>query len=105
MTRLAGRCGIPRDDERVYVGVNADVEPLMDGSGRTALRAVVWPDGRRFPVTGTYGRMAFGRRFMGNYVERWDVEVCGRRSSVWREGERFFVRKPGAGSVGFAPGP
>ena len=90
---LAGRCGIPREDERVYVAVRLADVAVAPGrrAGRPA--AVRWPDGRTWPVQGVFATQRFGREELGNLCQRWDVEIQGRRVELWWEHGAWFVAK------------
>lgn len=90
---LAGTCGIPAEDERIYIGV--EVGENVDANGRAyeVLKRVIWPDGRSWKIESTYYYQSYGRSFFGNLVERWEVCIRRQRKTIWREHGEFFVKR------------
>lgn len=90
---LAGRCGIPLERDRVYVGVDT----ALDGGALepAAVRPVRirWPDGRSWEIRSIYDRREFGRAAFGNLCVRWAVCVARRRRELFWEHGDFFVAK------------
>ena len=90
---LAGRCGIPLERDRVYVGVDT----ALDGGALepAAVRPVRirWPDGRSWEIQSIYDRREFGRAAFGNLCVRWAVCVARRRRELFWEPGDFFVAK------------
>ena len=90
---LAGRCGIPREDERVYVAVEMAAVCVAPGQRGERPASIRWPDGRAWRIQGVYATQRFGRAELGDLCERWDVEVRGRRVELWRERGAWFAAK------------
>lgn len=90
---LAGTCGIPRHDERVYVGVN-----LGKGEHGQIVRPVrlVWPDGRSWHVESARPVAEFGREMFGNLVVRWEITIARRTKALWQDQEGWFVKTKAA---------
>lgn len=90
MGSLAGTCGIPTEQHRVYVGV----ECVVGASGDVRPYAIAWPDGRRFAARSCSGAEEWGRWERGNVVRMWRVELAYNvwRELYWERG-RFFVRR------------
>lgn len=90
MGRLAGRCGIPYESERVYVQVECTVGPMGD----VRPYYIDWAPGRRYEVTSCSEAAEWGRWEAGNVVRRWHVEIGrGAWRELWWERGRFFVRR------------
>lgn len=90
----SGTCGIPRERDRVYVGVECPPKGL-NGDVDVPKR-LIWPDGRSWPIRSTARRVTHGRAVFGNLVERFDVFMAqtGELKTIWRQDGRWFVGKP-----------
>ena len=75
---LAGTCGIPTEDRRIYIPV--DVNGTDD------------PD-RGPQVESIYFRSEFGRALFGNLCVRYDVCIAKQRKTVWWEHGDWFVER------------
>lgn len=91
MRSLAGTCGIPREAERVYVGVFLVPPPHADAYSQAVPRRVTWPDGRSWEVERAKLSRTFGVPYLGTYVERWEVYIRRRSRTLWWEAGRWFV--------------
>ena len=91
---LSGTCGIPRECDRVYVGVECPPKGLNDDVD--VPKRLIWPDGRSWPIKSTARRVTHGRVVFGNLVERFDVFMghTGELKTIWRQDGRWFVGKP-----------
>lgn len=101
---LAGTCGIPREEDRVYIGMESTINHDANGTEYEVLRRVIWPDGRSWKIDSTYHHQTYGRSFFGNLVERWEVCIMRQRKTIWREHGEFFVAKKRAKESGFTGG-
>ena len=91
---LSGTCGIPLEDDRVYVGV--ECLPRDHNDDRDVPGRLIWPDGRSWPIKSTARHVTHGRAVFGNLVERFDVFMghTGELKTIWRQDGRWFVGKP-----------
>lgn len=96
---LSGTCGIPLEDERVYVGVKCLPRGLNED--RNVHKRLIWPDGRSWPVKSTARHVTHGRAVFGNLMERFDVFMghTGELKTLWRQDGRWFVGKPRATTI------
>ena len=94
---LSGTCGIPRECDRVYVGVECPPKGLNDDVD--VPKRLIWPDGRSWPIKSTARHVTHGRVVFGNLVERFDVFMghTGELKTIWRQDGRWFVGKPSGG--------
>lgn len=90
---LAGKLGIPREDERAYVAVDARTSIRPGGLPETSPVRVGWPDGRSWPVERVIGRDEYGSLADGNLVVRWRVMIAGRPKILYQESDRWYVRR------------
>lgn len=93
---LAGTCGIPKEQDRIYV------ETLDEkGIARTYPPDIV-PKKVSAPCLGTWDiqassfRREFGREIFGNLCVYVSVTVRGRRHDLWWEHGGWFVSNRGA---------
>ena len=61
--------------------------------GRIVPRAVVWHDGRRFPVRAVLGVRTCASLKVGGAGVRYDVLVGRARTFLFHEGPRWFVEE------------
>lgn len=89
---LSGTCGIPRECDRVYVGVECPPKGLNDDVD--VPKRLIWPDGRSWPIKSTARHVTHGRVVFGNLVERFDVFMghTGELKTIWRQDGRWFVK-------------
>ena len=86
---LAGTCGKPRHDERVYVDVKME-RSLGSPISRPVL--ITWPDGRSWRVAGGRPVAEYGREAFGNLVTRWEVTIKSRIKTLWHDKNGWFVK-------------
>lgn len=87
---LAGTNGIPREEERVYVQVDAiggDLDPMT-----ARITEVTLGGGRSWPVDSVVSRRSFGREILGNLCVRVDVIIAKTPKRIWWEGGRWFIK-------------
>lgn len=89
---LAGTCGIPTEDRRIYipVDVNGTDDPDRGPSDPVTIH---WPDGRSWQVESIYFRSEFGRALFGNLCVRYEVCIAKQRKTVWWEHGDWFVER------------
>lgn len=90
---LAGTCGIPREQDRIYV-------KTFDGDGleRAYLpgavpKKVSAPSLGIWEIQASSSRREFGREIFGNLCVHVRVTVKGRRRDLWWEHGDWFVAK------------
>jgi hypothetical protein len=73
--------------DRTYVMVTSDFDP----TGFMHPRAIIWPDGRIFPIEDV---RAFRPADKGGARDRYTVLVCGKERALYfeRAGDRFTCR-------------
>lgn len=71
--------------------VEVEVEFLADGL--IVPRAVIWHDGRRFPVRAVLGRRRCASLKVGGEGVRYDVVVGRSRTFLFHEDPRWFVEE------------
>ena len=88
---LAGTCGIPKEDERVYVrvfdGAGSDVRLHSD----RVPKKVIVPGLAPLEIDAVSHRREFGRKLFGNLCVRFVVTVRGARKALWWEHGDWFV--------------
>ena len=72
---LAGTCGIPTEDRRIYIPVDVNGTDDPD-RGPSDPITIHWPDGR-----------------FGNLCVRYDVCIAKQRKTVWWEHGDWFVER------------
>lgn len=95
---LAGTCGIPTEDRRIYipVDVNGTDDPDRGPSDPVTIHR---PDGRSWQVESIYFRSEFGCALFGNLCVRYDVCIAKKRKTVWWEHGDWFVERDGGMAV------
>lgn len=91
---LAGTCGIPTEDDRLYVRVDvSEVPEAYDGRIADYPVRITLPDGRSWRVTGVRERRTWGREHLGTLVERYECLLAPRNTPhhLWREHNSWFV--------------
>ena len=88
---LAGTCGIPTEDRRIYIPV--DVNGPTTRRGPSDPVTIHWPDGRSWQVESIYFRSEFGRALFDNLCVRYDVCIAKQRKTVWWEHGDWFVER------------
>ena len=70
-----------------------EVEATFLEDGRIVPRAVVWHDGRRFPVRAVLGVRTCASLKVGGAGVRYAVRVGRARTFLFHEGPRWFVEE------------
>ena len=83
-----------------YVEVEATFLP----DGRVLPHAVIWHDGRRFPVRAVLGVRTCASLKVGGEGVRYDVLVGRARTFLFHEGPRWFVEEIVPEGAGAGPG-
>lgn len=89
---LAGTCGIPVEERRIYVDVDAK-GAVGPNHGPADPWVIHWADGRSWTVESIYARREYGRAIFGNLCVEIDVCIAKQRKTVWWENGRWFVAK------------
>ena len=95
MGSIAGTNGIPLERERVYVQIDWKTGFTDDGRTYEIPMRLEWPDGRSWAIESLDAHREYGRPFLGNPVERFDVRILGLRKTFWRERGECFVAARG----------
>ena len=90
---LAGRCGIPSENDRIYVRVDMATESLSPTDRGEHPVRIWWPDGRSWNIESVYSVRSFGRAVFGNLCLKWTVCICRAPKVIWWENGRWFVAK------------
>lgn len=89
---LAGTCGIPVEERRIYIKVDTKGTDDPD-HGPADPWAIHWADGRSWTVESIYDRREYGRAIFGNLCVEFGVCIAKQRKTLWWEDGRWFVAK------------
>ena len=90
---LAGRCGIPALEDRVYVQVDLKRIDLAPGEYGESPARIRWRDGRTFEIEGVFGTRHFGREIFGNLVTCYTVGIRHQAKTLWHDDTGWFVER------------
>lgn len=90
---LAGRCGIPAEADRIYVGVDTQAVNASPTTWDSRPVAVYWPDGRSWKIESIYRKREYGRAEFGNRCVRYDVCIRKQEKTIWCENGAWFVER------------
>lgn len=86
---LAGTCGIPAEEDRIYVKVDAAEDARFDIVSWP--KRIYWNDGRSWEISSVNSRNEFGRADFGNLCVKCEVRIGRCLKTIWWEHGQWFV--------------